>query len=383
MKFNPQTIRHIDDVLPTIKDNPAFIVKDKGFYTIVDYIYSSDKLFRDPIEIECRGLKFCSKTGRILSRGFHKFHNLDEREEYATENVDLSLPHVVLDKLDGSAIMTMATETGIYLTTRKGITEVAQAADKFLLANQIRYSNLFNSLPVDEYTYIFEYVAPTNKIVLDYEKEDLILTGIRHTINGTYVFFEELEALAKAFGISVVGINSHGMTSSSMLAKMVSRGKGQEGVVVRFDTGAMVKIKTEEYVRKHKSKDLIGSPKGIIGLIVENTLDDVLSQLDTDIRNKVVDYTKDFLTHLGRTITAVDLFAKGYEALPQKEYALKVASSLPRPLQSVAFLVRKGCDPKEETLNLLKRNLGTNKRIEELCAQLKLPLWTFSFFSEE
>jgi 6-phosphogluconate dehydrogenase len=145
----------------------------------------------------------------------------------------------------------------------------------------------------------------------------------------------------------------------------------------------MVKIKCDEYVRKHRSKELIGSPKGMIGLIAENTLDDVLPQLDDDVQKQVVDYTKRFLTELSKTMTAVRLFVQGYAALEQKDFAFMVQEKLPRPLQSVAFLVRKGCDVKEETLNLIKRNLGTNKRIEELCAQIKLPVWTFSFFSEE
>jgi RNA ligase len=385
MKFNPPPIESIKDVLPIIKDNPAFVVKEKDWYTVIDYLYMTDKLFNDPIERECRGLKFDTKTGKILSRPYHKFHNLNEREEYQTANVDLTQPHVILDKLDGSMVHTCATGMGIYLMTRMGITEVAEAADRFMCSNPIKYSGLLSVLPVEQYTYIFEYVGPNNKIVLDYKEEDLILTAIRHTVNGTYVFHDELEKIGKAFGVSVVKAFPFEGFDNNMerIANSIAGQTNNEGYVVRFDTGAMIKIKCEEYVRKHRSKELIGSSKGMIGLIVENNLDDILPQLDEDVQKRVVDYTKDFLTQLGRTITAVDLFAKGYEALEQKEYAFKVQEALPRPLQSVAFLVRKGCDAKEETLNLLKRNLGTNKRIEEVCAQLKLPVWTFSFFSEE
>jgi hypothetical protein len=89
---------------------------------------------------------------------------------------------------------------------------------------------------------------------------------------------------------------------------MLPKLNGTEGVVVRFDTGAMIKIKAEEYVRKHRSKELIGSPKGMIGLIVENTLDDILPQLDEDVQKQVVEYTKKFLTELGRSMTATQMF---------------------------------------------------------------------------
>lgn len=385
MKFDPPLIETIKDVLPAVKDNPAFVVKDKGWYTVIDYMYMSDKLFHDPIERECRGIKFCSKTGRVLARPYHKFHNLNERPQFSTACVNLKEAHVILDKLDGSMVHTCASTLGIYLMTRMGITEVAQAADKFLCANPIKFGGLLSALPVEEYTYIFEYVGPNNKIVLDYKEEDLILTGIRHNENGTYVFYDELQRLGKAFGVKVVPAFPFEGFDNNMerIANNITAQTNTEGYVVRFDSGEMIKIKCEEYVRKHRSKELIGSPKGMIGLIVENTLDDILPQLDEDVQKQVVGYTEKFLTELGKTMSAVQLFVNGYEALTQKDFALKVQEKLPRPLQSVAFLVRKGCDVKEETLNLLRRNLGTNKRIEEVCTTIKLPVWTYSFFSEE
>lgn len=388
MKFDPPLIESIDDVLPVIKDNPAFLVKEKDWYTVIDYLYMTDKLFLDPIERECRGIKFCSKTGKILARPYHKFHNLNERVEYSTANVDLTQAHVVLDKLDGSMVHTCSTGLGIYLMTRMGITEVAQAADKFMCANPIKYSGLLSVLPVEDYTYIFEYVGPNNKIVLDYKEEDLILTGIRHNQNGTYVFHDELIKIGKAFGVKVVenaldDPDFDHVANKNTFIESVQLASGTEGVVIRFDTGAMIKLKADEYVRKHRSKELIGSPKGMISLIVENTLDDVLPQLDSDVQKQVVEYTKTFLTELGRTIEGVRLFVTAYNALSQKDFALTVQEKLPRPLQSVAFLIRKGCDPKVETLNLLRRNLSTNKKIEEVCEKIKLPVWSFKFFAEE
>jgi RNA ligase len=385
MKFNPPPIETIKQVLPVIKENPAFVVKEKDWYTVIDYLYMTDKLFQNDIERECRGLKFCSKTGRILARPYHKFHNLNERVEYQTANVDLTQPHVILDKIDGSMVHTCASNMGIYLMTRMGVTEVAQAADKFMVANPIRFSGLLSTLPVEDYTYIFEYVAPTNKIVLDYVEEDLILTAIRHTVNGTYIFHEELVRLGKAFNVKVVDAFPFAGFDNDMekIANCIVGQSNVEGYVVRFDTGAMIKIKADEYVRKHRSKDLIGSPKGMIGLIAENTLDDILPQLDPDVQKQVVDYTKRFLRELGNTICAVGLHVQGYAGLDQKDFALKTLAVMPKPLQSVAFQVRKGDDPKEAVLNLIKRNLGTNKRIEEVCAELKLPVWTFKFFAEE
>lgn len=385
MDFEPPFIENIKEVLPVIKDKPAFVVKDKGWYTVIDYMYMDNGMFDDPIERECRGLKFDTKTGKLIARPYHKFHNLNERPAYATDKVDLTRPHVILDKLDGSMVHTCPSSMGIYLMTRMGVTQVAEAADKFLCANPVKYSRLLNALPIDDYTYIFEYVAPTNKIVLDYEKEDLILTAIRHNQNGTYVFHDELVALGKMSGVKVVPIanDPEFKLTTEELAESVSLASGTEGVVVRFDTGEMIKIKADEYVRKHRSKDLIGSPKGIIGLIVDNNIDDVLPQLDDKVAEQAREYSEKITAELKALAFAANQYCKVRTDLPQKDFALGVQKDIPKPMQSVLFLTRRGCDAFEETVNLVRKNLGTNKRTEELFNALGLPLWTFKFFAEE
>jgi len=60
------------------------------------------------IRRECRGLIFDAKTGELLSRRFHKFFNINEKEESMLENMtDLSGGHIILEKLDGSMIGTI------------------------------------------------------------------------------------------------------------------------------------------------------------------------------------------------------------------------------------------------------------------------------------
>ncbi len=79
MKFDPPEINHINDVLPFIEKHKGYDVRKKGEYTVIDYVYSSEDMFKTPIERECRGLKFCSRTGKLKSRPYHKFHNINER----------------------------------------------------------------------------------------------------------------------------------------------------------------------------------------------------------------------------------------------------------------------------------------------------------------
>jgi hypothetical protein len=50
---------------------------------------------------ECRGIIFHKATGQMLARRLHKFFNINEMEETAPERLDMSRPHVLLEKADG------------------------------------------------------------------------------------------------------------------------------------------------------------------------------------------------------------------------------------------------------------------------------------------
>jgi T4 RnlA family RNA ligase len=273
---------------------------------------------------------------------------------------------------------------GIYLMTRMGITEVAQKADEFLLKNQIKFSNLFNTLGVDEYTYIFEYIGPDNKIVLDYEKEELVLTAIRHNFNGTYIFHDELQRLAIPLGIPVVGkaIDSEfeGKLSINDLNESVKLASGAEGVVVRFDTGEMVKIKAEEYCRKHASKELASSFKGLVNVIVNNSLDDILPQLEEPHLSKVKEYNEKIELWVDSTSAYVKDIVYKNKFEDQKAFALFVQCNAPKVLQPILFNVRKGDTPTDAILNTVKKNVSTNSKLTEWATAANFPIWTYSFF---
>lgn len=384
MKFNPPKIDHINDVLPFVADNPAFIVANKGWYTVIDYRYMHDDMFNNSIERECRGIKFNTNTGFIIGRPYHKFHNLNERPAYSTENVNLENPHVILDKLDGSMVHTCPSDLGIYLMTRMGDTDVAKMADKVLQRNPVKFSNLFNALPVDEYTHIFEYVGPNNRIVLNYAEEELILTAIRHNRNGTYVFHDELEKIGSSFGIKVVQkFPFDGFDNKiERIAENIKSQTNTEGYVVRFDTGEMIKIKADEYVRKHRSKELIASQKGVLDLITSNTLDDVLPQLDPETTVKAVKYNAEILSKISTMETKLYDILKLTKHFEQKEYALFVQANLPKVWWSAAFNVRKGDPINEAVVNVVRNNIKTNKDAVAFLKACDWPVWEFSFFDE-
>jgi hypothetical protein len=69
-------IRHIDDVLPFIKDDRAFIVTKRDWGTVVNYTMAGNNTFptvtdkASAIRRECRGMIF-DLNGKLIARRYH------------------------------------------------------------------------------------------------------------------------------------------------------------------------------------------------------------------------------------------------------------------------------------------------------------------------
>ncbi len=198
MNYTFPVINTIDDVLPAIAGRDEFVVAQRDFGTVINYLVAMPDTFKmegpddvmGAIRRECRGLIF-DLEGRIMSRPFHKFFNVNEKEETQAHMLDLSRPHTVMDKLDGSMIRPVRMDGMVRLATKMGVTDIAIEAEKLL--DPVQYAWL-EDMMVEGYTPIFEYVAPTNKIVVDYAEAKLILTAVRETVTGDYTSLRQWAA---------------------------------------------------------------------------------------------------------------------------------------------------------------------------------------------
>lgn len=190
MNYTFPVINTIDDVLPAIEGRPEFIVAERDFGKVINYMVAMPDTFKmegpddvmGAIRRECRGLIF-DRQGRIMSRPFHKFFNVNEKEETQAHALDLSRPHIVMDKLDGSMIRPVVQNGMVRLATKMGVTDIAIEAEQLLQPDQYDW---LEDMMFDGFTPIFEYIAPTNKIVIEYAQAKLILTAIRSNITGEY-----------------------------------------------------------------------------------------------------------------------------------------------------------------------------------------------------
>ena len=192
MNYEFPTIRHIDDVLPHIEGRSEFIVAEREYGTIINYVVQTQHTFdtdeNDPggaIRRECRGLKFL-KNGEIAARPFHKFFNVGERIETQPHLIDLTSPHFIEEKRDGSMLHPMIVDGYVRWMTKMGITDVSMLAEEYIAKNT-KYKAFAIWCITEGLTPIFEWTSPNNKIVLAYEKDELTLLSVRENVSGKYL----------------------------------------------------------------------------------------------------------------------------------------------------------------------------------------------------
>jgi RNA ligase len=245
----------------------------------------------DDITMQCRGLVTNSK-GEIVARPFKKFFNYEEHKPEEIPNED----YVVYEKMDGSLGILFYYEeelsderryniwfnnnyeTGMerffdpnnipdydnpyYEPTPKTKGEwVLATRGSFISTQAIKGRELlekydYNRL-VKDYTYLFEIIYPENRIVCNYNFEDLVLLGMIHTLTGDEVDIHNdnnedirLKNLIKNLKLNIVTVYKTWGEGYDLLKEEISNDR--EGYVIRFKNGFRMKIKGEEYKRLHR-----------------------------------------------------------------------------------------------------------------------------------
>jgi len=206
------------------------------------YNYSRETQFNekwDDITLMCRGL-ILDKEGNVIARGFNKFFNLEEHspEEIPNESFE------VFEKMDGSLIIGFVYNGEFHTATRGSFTS-EQSIDARKIIDEMKVSDIFK----EGYSYLFEYIAPNNRIVVDYGdwRELVVLTIIDNKTNEEAKYPELIVMACEGFRV----VNRYlGIDDYTQLKTKIKDNK--EGYVIRFKSGFRVKIKGDEYVRLHR-----------------------------------------------------------------------------------------------------------------------------------
>jgi RNA ligase len=154
--------------------------------------------------------------------------------------------------------------------------------------------------------------------------------------------------------------------------------EGNEGYILRFESGHMLKVKNSWYVRIHKVKDKIRTDRHILALLLENELDDVYPHLDENDYNRVKAYEADFHFALSRKVREIEFAARDAWLAANFNKKALATEVLPRSnLDKVDWqIVFKYADGDDNFVDLVMKRvhskLGNTAKYNELAAWLGL-----------
>jgi len=234
---------------------------------------------------ELRGLTFIfNEDGSLYKKYLHlqKFWNINQVEETFYQNIKDYKIVGVADKLDGSLVTFVKFPNGDVLSKTQNSfdNEQTEVVNKLYKDNE-SIQNFIKWCEKKNYVALFEYVSFMNKIVLDYDEPQLILLRVRDNDTGEYIEFKNLKDLGE-----IPIAESEEFDNLEDIIELAKNIEDKEGWVITLqdENGqyTMVKQKTDWYFIRHRLNDKVERENDIIELILDNTIDDILSQLDPE-----------------------------------------------------------------------------------------------------
>jgi T4 RnlA family RNA ligase len=343
--------------------------------SIFNYRLAQPANFETPIEgnskikaHELRGLTFVfNKDGSLFDRYLmlDKFWNMNQSPCSMYSIVKEYKIKSVYNKEDGSIASFVRLPNGRVIARSKTsfiseqAVEIQKIYDRWPNVRQfVNFCFDKNIVP------IFEYVAPTNRIVVPYANTDLILLRMRDNRTGEYLDLADYSN--RLDGITVSPSMDHSLEELVELKDVI---EGKEGWIVQFENGKMVKIKSKWYCDLHGLfTQELNRENTLISLIVDEKIDDIISQLgeESSKREEVDEISRIVNNEMSKVSNIVDGLIEEFLSDPnqsdhyrKKHFALKYRKNSyfglvmtvvngKDKMESIKFRI------KEETKNLLQ-----------------------------
>lgn len=201
--------------------------------------------------------------GQLISAGLPKFFNWGERSDISPTPQSLKDCYCY-EKIDGSCLIVSWYKNNMIARTR-GTSSVLvhdngkEAVD---LLNEYGISKIFENYPeLQNFSFIFEWVSPNNRIVIPYEKADLYFLGVVDHTDYRFYTHHNLPFILNDWGVPIP--QQYFFDTVSNLLNTVQEFKGKEGVCL-YSPNGIHKVKGIEYLTKHRLKDLLGTFKQLL-----------------------------------------------------------------------------------------------------------------------
>lgn len=291
---------------------------------IFGYRFAAYSDLLKPSALEARGTTFDIsdiENPKILCRPMQKFFNLNENP--FTTNLDLSKTVQLMDKVDGSLI-SFYFDNGLQAKSKMSCNSEQTVAALKLAQQDPKLVKFLEDHTKLGFTFNFEYVAPSNRVVVFYEKAKLILLNVRENLYGEYIQREDIEDSLEAYGVSkdyLVKIFDHNQTT-----EIVQNSKELVGVegYVGFTNNIWFKVKTPWYLALHRVKDQLTAPGKTLIAIAEEAYDDLYSLSSSDAERQYLDKALSVYTNfLAEQIQALETTHQLFKDQDRKTYAVE------------------------------------------------------------
>ncbi len=320
-------IQHISDVQPHVahKKEIRFQQQPNGV-TVGCYMFMDSSTFDSPEALECRGIAFDGQ-GAVVSRPLHKFFNLGEKEWLSADKLRQRNDLVgVFEKLDGSMIATAHVDGQLQWRSKKSFnSDVVKLTRAFIEApEQARLKAFAEDVASQGMTAIFELTHPQARIVVAQDRPQLRLLHVRDNETGAYVLLDPTHAIHSLVALYEVPLVKRydGLTLDEVLASLEAMDE-QEGYVLQFANGDMVKTKCPWYLRLHRSITFLRERDIAVAALTE-VLDDVkgtLAEAGVDL-GPVLEVESRLKARLVELTEQIETAVQATRHLERKEFAL-------------------------------------------------------------
>lgn len=212
--------------------------------------------------------------GELISAGFPKFTNWGENPEHFP--VPASLKNaVVMEKMDGSLLI-VSKYKGEYILRTRGTVDASMLANghELELFKSTVLTKLVDNNDTWDYSVLFEWLSPVNKIVLNYgEEPSWRLIGFVNHINYALAQQDMLDAMATKYGL--LRPETYSFPSVEQLMQDVEQWKGKEGVVIYSKNDQVLhKVKGAWYLALHHMKSELASVEKVMDVWLEQHMPD-------------------------------------------------------------------------------------------------------------
>lgn len=320
----------------TARDKTKFFYKDVQSalgttFRVFSYHLASYTDWLEDGALECRGIMFemdADGPVRIASRPMEKFFNLNETP--FTMGLDLSTTVLAMAKEDGSLVSSYLDRGHLFMKSKTSISsnqavealQVIKRPENYALMERVK------ELAHLGFTCNFEYVCPTNRIVLGYQERALILLNVRENNTGEYVPYNEVFKDGDLRPYLVKGFEFD--TSNEDFVKEIRTMEGIEGFVFELADGTKFKLKTDWYSALHHTKDSINNNARLFEVIVAGASDDLKAMFfgDSYALAKIEAFEEIHRHHLSTSLAELESLYTLVRGRDRKDYAMMAQTAL-------------------------------------------------------